>query len=112
MSTLLTTPADIAAGWPRLDGTSDYSTVTDLATLDGHARADLARRVRPVAIPSVTVLSTATQPQLGSYVRLRISRDDYWYQDGLSARYRVVGLRVAPAERGRPDTTDLYLEAA
>lgn len=111
LSDLLETPADIAAGWPLLDGSSDYSTVTDPATLTAHARADLARVVRPVAIPSVTIRTgSITQPQLGSYVRLRIQ--DLWYPIPLIARYRVVGLRSRPAERGRPDITDLYLEAA
>ncbi|WP_282204553.1 hypothetical protein [Kitasatospora fiedleri] len=48
-------------------------------------------------------------PQLGTLVRLRI-RDD-WFYDGLDAQYRVVGLHGRPAQRGRPDTTTLYLEA-
>jgi hypothetical protein len=109
MSTLLTTPTDIAAGWARLDGTSDYSTVEDQTILDQHAAADLARAVRPVAIPSVKYVGDV-QPQLGSYVRLRIR--DTWYYDGLDAQYRVVGLKVSPAERGRPETTELYLEVA
>lgn len=111
MSAPLTTPADIAAGWPLLDGSSDYSTVSEQGTLDQHAAADLARVVRPVAIPTVTVLTEAIEPpQLGSYLRLRI--DDDWFYDGLRSRYRVVGLRVTPAERRRPDLTELYLEAA
>ncbi len=111
MSAELTTPADIAAGWPRLDGSSDYSTVVEQATLDQHAAADLARSLRPVAIPSVTVLTERiTPPQLGAYVMLRI-HDDWWYE-GLQARYRIVGLRGTPAQRGRPDLTQLYLEAA
>jgi len=112
LSGLLTTPGDIAAGWPRLDGTSTYSTVTDQATLDAHATADLAASVRPIVIPSVTVRTSGTdQPALGSYVRLRII-DDWFEAPGLIARYRVVGLKVAPEERGRDETTDLYLEAA
>lgn len=111
MSALLETPDDIADGWPLLDGSSDYSTVTDQATLDSHAAADLARVVRPVVIPSVAIRTDAvTQPQLGSHVLLKIR--DIWYPNTLTARYRVVGLRCRPAERGRPDLTDLFLEAA
>jgi hypothetical protein len=109
MSALLTTPADIAAGWPRLDGTSDHTTVSDQVTLDQHAAADLGRSLRPVAIPSVAFTGDG-QPQLGSYVRLKLR--DTWFYDGLDARYRVVGLKVSPAERGRPESTELYLEAA
>ena len=110
MSTLLTTPDDIAAGWPRLDGSSDYSTIDNLATLNAHATADKAGALRPVTIPSVRILASAGLPILGSYVRLRI-KDTYYY-DGLTARYRVVGLKVQPPERGQAETADLYLEAA
>jgi hypothetical protein len=111
MSGPLTTPADYAAGWPRLDGTSDYSIVDVQATLDAHAQADLAKAVRPRYIPAVTVLTgSIDQPALGSYTRLRIVDD--WYAEGYSARFRIVGLKVQPEERGRPETTDLYLEAA
>lgn len=111
MTAELTTPADIAAGWPLLEGSSDYSSIADPSVLTSHAAADLAQAVRPVTIPSVTVLTgSVQQPQLGAYVRIRIT--DTWYYDGLSARYRVVGLKASPAERGRPETTELYLEAA
>lgn len=111
LSDLLTTSADIAAGWPLLDGSSDYNTVSDLTTLNAHATADLARYARPVSIPTVSILTDVVdQPPLGSYIALRIT--DTWYPQTLIARYRVVGLRCQPAERGRPDLTDLYLEAA
>lgn len=109
MSALLTTPADIAAGWPRTDGSSDYSTVENQTILDQHAAADLARAVRPVAIPTVGYTGDV-QPQLGSYVRLRLK--DIWYYEQLDQRYRVVGLKVTPAERGQPESTELYLEVA
>ncbi|KDN83481.1 hypothetical protein [Kitasatospora cheerisanensis] len=111
LSTTLTDTAAITAGWPLLDGSSDYSTVTDPATLNAHAQADLARFARPVAIPQISVLTgSIPQPELGSYIRVSIR--DAWYPTGHNARYRVVGLRCTPAERGRPDMTQLYLEAA
>jgi hypothetical protein len=107
----LTTPADYAAGWPRLDGSSDYTSIDQQALLDAHAQADLAAALRPRYIPSVTVLTgVVDQPALGSYVRLRITDD--WYSEGYQGRFRVVGLKVTPEERGRPETTELYLEAA
>ncbi|MFE6868298.1 hypothetical protein ACFVFS_17250 [Kitasatospora sp. NPDC057692] len=109
MSQVLTAPGDWAAGWPRLDGTSDYSTVETQSVLDEHAAADLARAARPVAVPSVTYTGNQ-RPPLGSYVRLRLN--DTWHYDVLDARYRVIGLKVQPAERPRARTTDLYLEAA
>ncbi|MGW7270807.1 hypothetical protein ACWGH5_09830 [Streptomyces sp. NPDC054864] len=100
------------AGWPRLDGTSDYNTVSVKATLDNHAKADLARARNPVTIPTVRVrLDGEITPSLiGARARLRIR--DVWYADGLDATYRVVGMKVDPAERGREESAELYLEAA
>ncbi|MDH2387637.1 hypothetical protein QCN29_02300 [Streptomyces sp. HNM0663] len=112
LSDLLVDDAQIADGWPRLDGTSDYSTVSEQATLAAHARADLDAARRPRTIPEVTValgrvpLSPAL---LGATVRVRI-RDDY-FAEGLDERYRVIGLAISPPLRGRPETARLYLEA-
>jgi hypothetical protein len=102
----------LAAGWPRLDGTSDYNTVSVKTTLDNHAKADLARARNATTIPSVRVrLDGEITPSLiGARARLRIR--DVWYADGLDATYRVVGLKVDPAERGREESAELYLEAA
>ncbi|MFF0744220.1 hypothetical protein ACFYVL_27860 [Streptomyces sp. NPDC004111] len=113
LSELLVDRDGIAAGWPRLDGTSDHSTVTEQRTLDAHARADLAAARRPQTIPEVTVAlgRIALSPALlGVIVRLRI-RDD-WFAEGLDERYRVVGIAVSPPLRGRPETARLFLEAA
>ncbi|MEV6329619.1 hypothetical protein [Streptomyces sp. NPDC051909] len=113
MSELLVDDEQLVAGWPRLDGTSDYSTVTEQATLDAHARADLAASLRPQTIPEITVAldRTPLSPALlGATVRVRI-RDDWW-AEGLDRRYRVVGLAISPPLRGRPETAKLQLEAA
>lgn len=101
----------LAAGWPRLDGTSDYPSVTDRTTLDALAGADLARARDAIVIPSVRVrLGGEVSPALiGSRVRLRIR--DVWHPEGLDVVRRVVGLRVEPAERGREENAELYLEA-
>ncbi|MFH8530452.1 hypothetical protein ACH4GE_18780 [Streptomyces tendae] len=111
-SGLVVDDADVAAGWPRLDGTSDYTTVTQQVTLDAHARADASAARNPVVIPEVEVLlgGQITPALLGATVRLRIS--DLWHPgaDRLDARYRVVGMSVTPPERGRPETARLYLE--
>lgn len=113
MTELLVDDAQLGAGWPRLDGTSDYSTVTDPGTLAAHARADLAAALNPRPIPELTValdrvpLSPAL---LGATVRVRIR--DLWWAEGLDRRYRVVGLAISPPLRGRPETSKLFLEAA
>ena len=110
MSSLLVVADDIAAGWPRLDGTSDYTTVEQQNTLDAHARADWTAARRPVEIPEVEVLlgNNITPALLGATVRLRIR--DLWHPDVLDARFRVVGMSINPPERGRPETARLYLE--
>lgn len=110
MSERLVAADDVAAGWPRLDGSSDYTTVEHQATLDAHARADWTAARRPVQIPEVEVLlgDTVTPALLGATVRVRIR--DLWHPTTLDARYRVTGLSIAPPERGRPETARLYLE--
>ncbi|MDQ0949339.1 hypothetical protein QFZ24_003262 [Streptomyces phaeochromogenes] len=109
-SPVLVAEDDIAAGWPRLDGSSDYTTVERQATLDGHARADWTAARNPVTIPEITVLlgGNITPALLGATIRLRIR--DVWHPSTLDARYRVVGLSITPPERGRPETAQLYLE--
>ncbi|MFE6774847.1 hypothetical protein [Streptomyces sp. NPDC057702] len=102
----------LAAGFPRLDTSSDHSNVVDKATLNALARSELAALRGPVVIPSVRVrLGAGTTPALlGMTVRLRIR--DVWFVEGLDARYRVVGVKVSAPERGRPETAELYLEEA
>ncbi len=113
MSALQLATQDITDGWPRLDGSSDYTTVSEQATLDAHAAADLAAARAGTEIPEVTVdMSRAlvSPALLGSTVRLRIR--DLWHPETLNARYRVVGLAISPPERGRSESARLYLEAA
>ncbi|MDT0346754.1 hypothetical protein [Streptomyces litchfieldiae] len=101
----------LAAGWPRLDGSSDYNTIRP-DVLDDHALADFQAARRSQVIPEVTVLlgQDVTPNLLGRTVRLRLH--DLWHPDGYDRRHRVVGISVTPPERGRPETADLTLEAA
>lgn len=110
-SPVLVADDDLAAGWPRLDGSSDYTTVERQDTLDAYARADHTAARNPVTIPEITVLlgGAITPALVGSTIRLRIR--DLWHPTALDARYRVVGITVSPPERGRPETAQLYLEA-
>ncbi|MFI0739351.1 hypothetical protein ACH4PU_14865 [Streptomyces sp. NPDC021100] len=112
MSALLEPPSEESlAGWPRLDGSSDYTTVERLATLDAHARADLAQARTPRTIPQVTIYMDGriTPALLGATIRLRIR--DLWWAEGLTQRYRIVGLAITPPERGHAETAKLFLEA-
>jgi hypothetical protein len=109
LSELLVDRAALDAGWPRLDGSSDYNT-TEQASLDAHARADFNRARRNQIVPEVTVLlgQDVTPDLLGRTVRLRLF--DLWHPDGYDRRHRVVGISVTPPERGRPETADLTLD--
>ncbi|MFF9900031.1 hypothetical protein [Streptomyces longispororuber] len=100
----------IEGGFPRLDTTSDHGNVTDKATLNALARAELAALGGPVVIPAVRVrLDADTTPLLlGTTVRLRIH--DVWFSPGLDAAYRVVGVKVTAPERGRAESAELFLE--
>nr|WP_206442160.1 hypothetical protein [Streptomyces boncukensis] len=100
----------LATGWPRLERTSDHSSVQDEDTLLSFARAELARHRSPETIPTVTVrLDGRIGPsQLGARLRLRIR--DLWHPDGSDRRFRIVGLSVTPPQRTKAETATLYLE--
>jgi hypothetical protein len=111
MSTRYFWPTDLDAGWPRLDGSSDYTTVEDLATLNAHAIADVTRYRRAIVIPDIEVMmdgKTITPALIGTTARMRIK--DIWYYEGVTLRHRIVGFKVQPPDRGKPETASLYLE--
>ncbi|WP_043471030.1 hypothetical protein [Kitasatospora sp. MBT66] len=111
LSPLVTGEADIAAGWPRLDGSADYSTVEQQETLDAHARADAAAHLDPRTVPEITVrLDAQISPALlGATARVKVT--DLWWPEGMTARHRIIGITVTPPERGRPESAKLLLEA-
>ncbi|MCZ0980857.1 hypothetical protein O1L60_22900 [Streptomyces diastatochromogenes] len=99
-------------GWPLIDLSSDHNEITDPLALDSLAATELKQARGAVVIPSVSIhLGGIVPPQLlGRVARIRIT--DEWYSQGLDARYRIIGAKVTPPERGRPDTAELYLEEA
>lgn len=109
-STIHTNAAALANGYPRLDATTSYGSITDPAVLETHATADLALAAPPVSVPAVRVRLDATDltPQsLGDSVRITVK--DELFPSGITATYRLVGMVVAPPERGRPESCDLIL---
>ncbi|MEU1225319.1 hypothetical protein [Streptomyces sp. NPDC005828] len=102
----------LADGWPLIDLSSDHNEITDPLALDSVASTELKEARGAVVIPSISIhLGGIVPPQLlGRVARIRIT--DEWYAQGLDARYRIVGTKVTPPERGRPDTAELYLEEA
>ncbi|MFE3144751.1 poly-gamma-glutamate hydrolase family protein [Streptomyces scopuliridis] len=111
LSALMASVREMDAGWPRLDGSSDYADTSVETVLDSLARADLERARTPVEIPSVSVRldGEMTPALIGSTVRLRVR--DLLFPEGLDARYRVVGMQVAPLDRTGAEGAELYLEA-
>ncbi|MEV7865049.1 hypothetical protein AB0P17_02870 [Streptomyces sp. NPDC088124] len=101
---------DIAGGWPRLEQTSDHTSVNDAAALGSLARAELSRHRRPETIPELTVWMDGriTPALMGALIRLRVH--DLWHPGGSDTRFRVVGLAVNPPQRAKPETATLYLE--
>ncbi|MGW6537543.1 hypothetical protein ACWGBV_25685 [Streptomyces sp. NPDC055051] len=98
--------------WPQLDLSTDFNDISDPATLDALARAVLKEAQGSVVIPELSIRLSDIVPStlLGRTARVRIT--DEWHPTGLDARYRIVGVKVRPAERGRPDTAELALEEA
>lgn len=102
-SPIITAKAALAEGAPRVDA------VTDLPTEDSSRLLQAARRLirAPYPVPSVTV----TPPEgfawnpglLGQLGRARIESPMF---DGgvLDTVARIIGYKVQPAERGRPET--------
>jgi len=109
-STIHTNAAALAAGYPRLDATTSYSSITDQASLETHATADLVQATPPVIVAALRVRLDGTDltPQaLGDSVRITIR--DALYPSGITATYRLVGMTVSPQERGKGEICDLIL---
>ncbi|MEU7070949.1 hypothetical protein AB0B30_21620 [Streptomyces narbonensis] len=102
----------IKGGWPRIDLSSDHNEITSQDTLEKLAANELAAVAGAVVIPEITIRLGGVVPPalLGRSARIRIT--DEWHDPGLDARYRIIGVKVKPPERGRPDTAELYLEEA
>ncbi|WP_314223372.1 hypothetical protein [Streptomyces zaehneri] len=102
----------IKVGYPRIDLASDHNDIASTTILRSLANAELAEGTGAVVIPEISVRLDDLVPSalLGRTVRLRIT--DEWWTEGLDARYRIIGVKVSPAQRGRPDTAELYLEDA
>lgn len=109
-SSVHTNTTAIANGYPRLDLTTSYSSITDASVLDNHATADLALVTPPFIVPAVRVRLDATDlttQSLGDSVRISIKDENF--PSGVAATYRLVGMTIAPPERGKPETCDLIL---
>lgn len=87
----------IGQGWPLVEGEIDYKTVSDQATLDAHAQADLtARQTAPKQWPFE--VNAGLAPVLGSYLLgdnayIRV-KDHVWIPDSPPQGYpaRIISI--------------------
>lgn len=93
----------IANGWPQLDSTTDHQGVKEKATLDDYAQAERDRLAGQAISPSYNLYldeNTSWHPnQLGSYIRIQRSKDD-WFSPGKVEDIRPVAVEVSVPDRG------------
>ena len=103
--------------WPHLDKVFDYSSVTQISTLEKYAEYWAATRAGVVIIPQVEVMpdNFAFSPNLlGSYATFTIT-DDFFPLDEngsptFTGSYRIVGVEVTPDERGKKEKYRFVIE--
>jgi hypothetical protein len=105
-------------GWPHLDKVIDYSSVTDLTTLQNYAKWWRDNHAGLVFIPQIEInaseLSAPFSPnELGGYATFTI-RDHFFPlingEPTFSGQFRIVGIEVTPPERGRPEIIRFVVE--
>jgi hypothetical protein len=110
VSGLYVASAKLAAGWPRLDFGNSYPQVSDTATLNAHAQADLAAGQSPVTIPQITVRldqTDLTPDSLGDTAVIDIT--DANFPDRYRQTCRIVGIQVNTADRSGQEYATLIL---
>lgn len=109
-STVHTDAAALALGYPRLDKTTSYSSITDATVLEAHATADLALSKTPVVVATITVRLDATDitPQcIGDQVKYAIKDENF--PNGITGTARLVGMTTSLPQRGKQETCALIL---
>lgn len=99
------------AGWPHLDKVVDYSSVSEIKTLENYAAFWAATRSGLVMIPVMEIVPGGVDfnPNLlGSYATFTIT-DPFFPLDKngsptYSGTFRVVGIEVTPDERSTSET--------
>lgn len=98
-------------GWPLLEGSQQYSGVSNSQTLIDHATSDEVVNRLPVVLPTLQVdgaLSpTVADFSVGDDCRLVI-RDEF-FTAGLDTSSRIIGLDVTVSDEGGEETVQLTL---
>lgn len=109
----------LANGYPQIDAVVDYSSVTDIATLEGYASWWAANRGGVSLIPEIEVrpnnedFQIISPARLGDYANISVVNIYYPLNDdgspSYSGHYRIVGIEVQPNERGKQETMKLVI---
>ena len=86
--------------YPLLEDAVSYKDVVEQSTLDSHARAELARRSKPTALPELTLIPT-DETSVGSFVvgdEIRLRGNRGWSE--LDGWYRILGYEVTVSDTG------------
>ncbi|GAA4934179.1 hypothetical protein HD597_010100 [Nonomuraea thailandensis] len=116
MSTPQNASAHLAAGWPRIDKTIDYSTVKEQSTLNAYAAKWAAERPGAVRVHQVTIKldeTNWTPAALGERARVIVVNDWWPIIDGAASfdhRWRVIGAQVTVTSRDSQPTAALVFE--
>ncbi|SEN87617.1 hypothetical protein [Nonomuraea pusilla] len=108
--------AYLAAGWPRIDRTMDYSTVKETSTLNAYAARWAAERPGTVRVHQVSVKLDETEwtpTNLGDYARVMLVNDWWPIRNGgasFNHRWRVIGVSVRATSRNSQETATLVFE--
>lgn len=104
--------AHLEAGWPRLDRTINYSSVTEMGTLEDYAAYWAATAPGALRVDAVT-LTLGAEPSfdmnsLGDTARLHF--DNEWHTPHWRTR-RIIGIGITPTSRNDgKETAELILE--
>ncbi|GAA3416374.1 hypothetical protein [Streptosporangium vulgare] len=104
--------AHLEAGWPRLDRTITYSSVTEMGTLEDYAAYWAAVAAGALRVDAVT-LTLGAEPSfsmnsLGDTARLYF--DNEWHTPHWRTR-RIIGIGITPTSRNDgKETAELVLE--
>ena len=100
MSTPHEATAHLAAGWPRIDRTLSYSTVSEVQTLEDYAAFWAARAAGALRVDQVTVTfgtnPSLTPNNLGDAARFYL--DNPWHRGAWRTR-RIIGIGITPTSR-------------
>jgi hypothetical protein len=90
----------LASGWPLLEYVGTYQGVTQQATIQGHANADMNARSSAANSPTFTVLADG-DPSLGSYTvgdsALFSIAPEPRFPAGVEQEFRILGIAVTAA---------------